>query len=193
MNSDRKLIFRYRLSLGSFILGLIVSGLTAFPLELETALLNRLFGIHQGINPTSIFFKVRLFTSVVHYAIHDTYTRFPFFWLRNRLAGLWSLCYRRVLHLAICRFSSIPGDLARRFNRVRRRHCSCVDQRSDPRHSTFLDSHRLQRRNRRRNSTPLLPATHPQDRQQTVEAAVLPGQARSTASATTRQSSAVGR
>ena len=80
MNSDRKLIFRYRLSLGSFIFGLIVSGLTAFPLELETALLNRLFGIHQGINPTSIFFKVRLFISVVHYAIHDTYTRFPFFW-----------------------------------------------------------------------------------------------------------------
>jgi uncharacterized membrane protein len=45
MNSDRKLIFRYRLSLGSFISGLIVSGLTAFPLELETALLNRLFGM----------------------------------------------------------------------------------------------------------------------------------------------------
>jgi hypothetical protein len=79
MNSDRKLIFRYRLSLGSFIFGLIVSGLTAFPLELETALLNRLLGIHQGINPTSIFFKARLFISVVHYAIHDTYTRFPFF------------------------------------------------------------------------------------------------------------------
>jgi len=78
MNSDRKLIFRYRLSLGSFISGLIVSGLSAFPLELETALLNRLFGIRQGINPTSIFFKVRLFISVVHYAIHDTYTRFPF-------------------------------------------------------------------------------------------------------------------
>jgi len=78
MNSDRKLIFRYRLSLGSFIFGLIVSGLTALALELETALLNRLFGIHQGINPASIFFKVRLFISVVHYAIHDTYTRFPF-------------------------------------------------------------------------------------------------------------------
>jgi hypothetical protein len=115
MNSDRKLIFRYRLSLGSFISGLIVSGLTAFPLELETALLNRLFGIHPGINPTSIFFKVRLFISVVHYAIHDTYTRFPFFgygtdWLgfgHFVIAAFFilpftdSVRYRAILHVGL--------------------------------------------------------------------------------------------
>jgi hypothetical protein len=115
MNSDRKLIFRYRLSLGSFIFGLIVSGLTAFPLELETALLNRLFGIHQGINPTSIFFKVRLFIIVVHYAIHDTYTRFPFFgygtdWLgfgHFVIAAFFilpfadSVRYRAILHVGL--------------------------------------------------------------------------------------------
>jgi hypothetical protein len=78
MNSNRqKLLLRYRLSLALFIFGLIVSGLTAFALEIETAILKRLLPLNPPIDPTSILFPLRAFIYNVHYAIHDTYARFP--------------------------------------------------------------------------------------------------------------------
>lgn len=78
MKSDA-VLFRYRLSLGLFIFGMIVSGLTAFPLELETALLNRLLGLNGAIGHSSIWSDLALFISSIHRGIHETYTRFPFF------------------------------------------------------------------------------------------------------------------
>lgn len=46
MNTNqRPLLFRYRLCLAAFIIGLIVSGLTAFPLRTELSILSKLIGI----------------------------------------------------------------------------------------------------------------------------------------------------
>ncbi len=78
MKSNRhKLLLRYRLSLGFFIFGLLVSGLRAFALEIETAILKRFLPLKPPIDPTSILFPLRAFIYHVHYAIHDTYARFP--------------------------------------------------------------------------------------------------------------------
>lgn len=72
-------LFRYRIVLGLFILGLIISGISALPLELEASLLDRWFGINEWIGPPPAFFELRTFISGVHYALRDTYARFPFF------------------------------------------------------------------------------------------------------------------
>jgi hypothetical protein len=44
--TQQSLLFRYRISLGIFVFGLVVSGITAFGLEIETALLNRVLGLN---------------------------------------------------------------------------------------------------------------------------------------------------
>jgi hypothetical protein len=77
--NNRNLGRRYRISLGFFIFGLIVSGISAFPLESEAALLDRWFGVNDWIGLPPSFFHLRTFINGVHYAIHETYTRFPFF------------------------------------------------------------------------------------------------------------------
>jgi hypothetical protein len=76
-SNPHKLLLRYRLSLAFFIFGLIVSGLTAFALEIETAILKRLLPLKPPIDPTSILFPLRAFIYTIHYAIRETYARFP--------------------------------------------------------------------------------------------------------------------
>lgn len=75
----QKLLLGYRLSLAFFILGLIVSGLAAFALEIETAILKRLLPLNPPIDPTSILLPLRGFIYATHYAIRETYARFPIF------------------------------------------------------------------------------------------------------------------
>ncbi|MEP7014860.1 MAG: hypothetical protein ABI925_05425 [Verrucomicrobiota bacterium] len=101
MNFERNgSLFRYRLSLGVFIGGLIASGLTAFPLQMETALLNRWFEINGPVDPTSNLFPLRAFIYTVHYALHDTYQRFPFFGYGTDWLGFG--------HLVIAAFFILP-------------------------------------------------------------------------------------
>jgi len=64
------MLFRYRLALGIFILGLVVSGISALPLQWELSVLDRWFG-NGG--------EVGNFISNVHAGIEQTYSRFPFF------------------------------------------------------------------------------------------------------------------
>jgi hypothetical protein len=64
------MLFRYRLALGIFILGLVLSGISALPLQSETAILARCLG---GAGPLGDF------VSRVHSALLETYSRFPFF------------------------------------------------------------------------------------------------------------------
>ena len=96
----RSFSFRYRLSLGLFIFGLVASGLSAFPLEMETALLNRWFGINESIGPASILFNLRMFIATVHYGIHQTYENFPFFGYGTDWLGFG--------HLVIAAFFILP-------------------------------------------------------------------------------------
>ena len=67
------MLFRYRIALGIFIAGLILSGISALPLQWELSVLDRWFaaGRFGGVGFAD-------FISSVHSGITQTYARFPF-------------------------------------------------------------------------------------------------------------------
>jgi hypothetical protein len=71
-----ELIIKIRVWLVLFIAGLILSGLTAFPLERETGLLNHLFGVSAG--PQFGEPALRTWLRRVHDAITSTNRDYPF-------------------------------------------------------------------------------------------------------------------
>jgi hypothetical protein len=80
MNSDGpRILRRYRLVLGLFITGLIVSGITAFPLEMETAILDRYLGVGEYVGPPSIRVEFGQWIHAIHSGVEQTYAKFPFF------------------------------------------------------------------------------------------------------------------
>ncbi len=72
-----RLIRRIRIWLVLFIIGLVLSGLTAFPLERETALLNRIFGV-AAIPPTGGDSGLHVWLRRVHEGIANTNREYPF-------------------------------------------------------------------------------------------------------------------
>jgi len=64
------MLVRYRIALGIFIIGLILSGVTALPLQWELSILDRWLGDSENVGH---------FISHVHAAIDQTYSQFPFF------------------------------------------------------------------------------------------------------------------
>lgn len=64
------MLSRYRIALGIFIVGLLLSGISALPLQWELSLLHRWFPAGAGIGD---------FISFVHSGIEQTYAQFPFF------------------------------------------------------------------------------------------------------------------
>jgi len=64
------MLVRYRIALGIFIIGLVLSGISALPLQWELSILDRWLGSHLGLGD---------FISYVHSGILQTYSRFPFF------------------------------------------------------------------------------------------------------------------
>jgi hypothetical protein len=68
----------YKLVLGFFITGLVLSGLTALPLQSELSILNRWFGATEYIGPPPAP-EWRFWIALVHNGISETYRRFPFF------------------------------------------------------------------------------------------------------------------
>jgi hypothetical protein len=75
----RKLLFRYRLVLALFITGLVLSGMTALPLESELAFLDRLTGFEEFTGPPASHIDLVTWVKFVHTALHETYIRFPLF------------------------------------------------------------------------------------------------------------------
>jgi hypothetical protein len=71
-------LFRYRLALGLFIVGLVLSGLTAFALETELSLLSRFFGISNPSNYAEMQ-GVRRWIAFLQFGFEQTYPRFAFF------------------------------------------------------------------------------------------------------------------
>ena len=71
-------MFRYRLSLAAFIIGLIVSGLTAFPLRTELSILSKLIGTSDPVASVDGH-GLRHWVGFVHLGLRETYARFPFF------------------------------------------------------------------------------------------------------------------
>lgn len=69
--------YRYRLSLGIFIAGLVLSGITAFPLITELTLLSRVLGIDDPSAYAS-HTGIRHWIAFVHHGLATTYETFPF-------------------------------------------------------------------------------------------------------------------
>ncbi len=74
---NERLLFRYRVSLGMFIAGLVLSGLTAFPLVSELSILHRILGspAPQAIGNAD---TMHVWLGTVHRAVTETDARFPF-------------------------------------------------------------------------------------------------------------------
>jgi hypothetical protein len=72
-----RLIRRIRIWLALFIVGLILSGLTAFPLERETASLNRMFGV-AAVAPAGGEPGLHVWLRRVHEGIAHTNRDYPF-------------------------------------------------------------------------------------------------------------------
>lgn len=90
---------RYRRVLGLFILGLIVSGLSAFPLQAELSI----FSNFLGISDPSAFANLhglRHWIAFVAFGLHQTYAHFPFFGYASDWLGFG--------HLVIALFFFLP-------------------------------------------------------------------------------------
>lgn len=71
------LLRRIRWVLGAFVVGLVLSGLTAIPLELEVDLLAAGMGIPPGASPGDLA-GLRHWIAMVREGIHQMYFRYPF-------------------------------------------------------------------------------------------------------------------
>lgn len=75
-NDTTTLLRRYRLSLGLFIAGLVIAGLTAFPLAHELRLASSLLGIDDPANHAN-YTGLRQWIAYVDHSIRKTYAAFP--------------------------------------------------------------------------------------------------------------------
>lgn len=71
------LLFRYRLSMAIFLFGLIVSGVTAFPLLWELELLCSWFGIDESVDLKSLE-GMQHWPAYVREGLRDNHVRYPF-------------------------------------------------------------------------------------------------------------------
>jgi hypothetical protein len=71
------LLLRYRLSLSVFILGLVLAGLTAFPLLHELSLLSSWIGISDPAAYESLT-GLQHWIGFVYFGLQQTYAHFPF-------------------------------------------------------------------------------------------------------------------
>src|SRR5437773_2494247 len=68
---------RIRILLIVFITGLVLSGLTAFPLASELRLLGSWLGIDPAA-PPGTYVGLKLWIATVSYGLHETYAKYPF-------------------------------------------------------------------------------------------------------------------
>ena len=73
----KSLQFRYRLTLGLFVIGLILSGLTAFPLLTELRILGRLFDITNPADYQNLT-GLQHWLALVLFGLEQTNAKFPF-------------------------------------------------------------------------------------------------------------------
>jgi hypothetical protein len=74
---QRVLLRRTRAILIFFVVGLIASGLTAFPLQWELDVLARLAGIAPDVRPEN-YPGLQHWIALVHAGLDDTYAKYPF-------------------------------------------------------------------------------------------------------------------
>ena len=76
--TEERLLFRIRAALSVFILGLVVSGVTAFPLEHELDLLTRWTGADRLASSGGAWAGAAAWVLTVRDALHATYAKYPF-------------------------------------------------------------------------------------------------------------------
>jgi hypothetical protein len=74
---QRVLLRRTRAILIFFVVGLVASGLTAFPLQWELDVLSRVAGIAPDVRPEN-YSDLQRWIVLVHAGLDDTYARYPF-------------------------------------------------------------------------------------------------------------------
>lgn len=67
---------KYRLVLGTFMVGLVLSGVTAFPLAWELRLLTAWFGINSSLPPEH-YTGLAFWLATVSRGLHETYAAYP--------------------------------------------------------------------------------------------------------------------
>ena len=75
--NEQQILFRYRAAMLVFMVGLVVSGLTAFPLLREVEALTRWLGIAPGAD-THALAGWRWWLAFVRQGLRDTYAAYPF-------------------------------------------------------------------------------------------------------------------
>src|SRR5215510_5889471 len=68
---------KIQLWLTLFIVGLVLSGLTAFPLETELRILSSMLGINPAV-PASDYSGPQHWIALVATALHESYAKYPF-------------------------------------------------------------------------------------------------------------------
>ena len=129
MNRDAVLL-RYRFALGAFILGLVLSGVTAFPLLHELELLARLLGIPAGSAPAGLS-GLQFWIATVRDSLRVMHASYPWLaygtdWLafghliialffigpwRNPVANAWVLRVGLVACAAVIPLALISGAI----------------------------------------------------------------------------------
>ena len=74
--SPEELVRRYRIAMALFIAGLVLSGLTAFPLLAEMRLLTRMLGIAEGASPTD-YGTLYQWILTVRRGLEASYAQYP--------------------------------------------------------------------------------------------------------------------
>ena len=157
------LIRKIRIWLALFMVGLVLSGITAFPLERETAMLNQMFGVADA-PPAGGESNLHVWLRRVHEGIVHTNRDYPFMaygtdWLAfghlviavvflgplvDPVRNKWVLVFGVIACAGVLPLALIAG--------------------SHPRNSFLLAAHRLQLRRHRRRALADLPALRSPDR-----------------------------
>ncbi len=70
------LLNKYRFALSIFMVGLVLSGMTAFPLARELRLLTNAFGINTSL-PAENYAGISFWLATVHHGLRETYAAYP--------------------------------------------------------------------------------------------------------------------
>lgn len=76
VQNSNAILIRYRLIMTLFIVGLVLSGVTAFPLLAELRLLTYFFGVGDATSPEG-YTGLQHWLLTIRFGLEDTYARYP--------------------------------------------------------------------------------------------------------------------
>ena len=136
---------RIRFWLAVFIIGLVLSGITAFPLETELSWLVSI--LHAGwLRPISEFTGLLPWIERVYDALRTTNAYYPFLAYGTDWLAFAHLVDRNCIHWSLHRSGPQQVGYHFRADRLRWSHPACSHRRRHPWHSVPMASYRLQLR-----------------------------------------------